>query len=122
MIQIRWRQRLLHPVALALGACMMVSAAHAADTKKPNIVIIWGDDIGQTNVSAYSKGMMGYKTPNIDRLAKMGTMFSNNYCQQSVCPIHQSVRKIGYSLLAASSHCNTCLVSISPSKKHMAHR
>ena len=50
MIQIRWRQRLLHPVALALGAYMMVSATHAAEEKKPNIVIIWGDDIGQTNV------------------------------------------------------------------------
>jgi len=40
-------------------------AAFAAE-KKPNIVIIWGDDIGQSNISAYSKGMMGYQTPNID--------------------------------------------------------
>ncbi len=83
MIQIRWRQRLLHPVALALGACMMVSAAHAAEEKKPNIVIIWGDDIGQTNVSAYSKGMMGYKTPNIDRVANEGVLFTDYYAEQS---------------------------------------
>ena len=77
MIQIHWRQRLLNPVALALGACMMISAAHAAETKKPNIVIIWGDDIGQSNVSAYSKGMMGYKTPNIDRGANEGVIFTD---------------------------------------------
>ncbi|MFI3188428.1 MAG: arylsulfatase [Methylococcales bacterium] len=83
MIPIHWRQRLLHPVALALGACLMVSAAHAAETKKPNIVIIWGDDIGQTNVSAYSKGMMGYKTPNIDRVANEGVIFTDYYAEQS---------------------------------------
>jgi len=39
---------------------------------KPNILIIWGDDIGYWNISAYSKGVMGYKTPNIDRIAKRG--------------------------------------------------
>ncbi|OTE97596.1 arylsulfatase [Crenothrix sp. D3] len=61
----------------------MVSAAHAAETKKPNIVIIWGDDIGQTNVSAYSKGMMGYKTPNIDRVANEGVIFTDYYAEQS---------------------------------------
>jgi arylsulfatase len=83
MIQIHGRQRLLHPVALALGACMMVSAAHAAEEKKPNIVIIWGDDIGQSNVSAYSKGMMGYKTPNIDRVANEGVIFTDYYAEQS---------------------------------------
>jgi arylsulfatase len=66
------QERLLYPVALALGACMMVSGAHAAEIKKPNIVIIWGDDIGQSNISAYSKGLMGYKTPNIERVANDG--------------------------------------------------
>jgi arylsulfatase A-like enzyme len=83
MIQIHWRQRLLHPVVLVLGACMMVSAAHAAEDKKPNIVIIWGDDIGQSNVSAYTKGMMGYKTPNIDRVANEGVIFTDYYAEQS---------------------------------------
>jgi len=38
--------------------------------KKPNILVIWGDDIGQSNISAYTRGLMGYKTPNIDRIAK----------------------------------------------------
>ena len=56
--------------------------AFAAD-KKPNIVIIWGDDIGQSNVSAYSFGVMGYKTPNIDRVAREGMMFTDYYAEQS---------------------------------------
>jgi arylsulfatase A-like enzyme len=51
--------------------------------KKPNILIIWGDDIGWFNVSAYNHGIMGYRTPNIDRLAKDGTMFTDWYGQQS---------------------------------------
>lgn len=51
--------------------------------KKPHIVVIWGDDIGQTNISAYSHGVMGYKTPNIDRVAKEGVMFTDYYAEQS---------------------------------------
>ena len=51
--------------------------------KKPNILIIWGDDIGQSNVSAYSKGMMGYRTPNIDRIAHEGMIFTDYYGEQS---------------------------------------
>ena len=54
----------------------------AAD-KKPNILIIWGDDIGYWNISAYNQGMMGYKTPNIDRIAKEGALFTDWYGQQS---------------------------------------
>lgn len=54
-----------------------------ADAKKPNIVIIWGDDIGQTNLSCYSMGLMGYRTPNIDRLAHEGMIFTDYYGQQS---------------------------------------
>ena len=52
-------------------------------TKKPNILILWGDDIGQFNVSCYNNGMMGYKTPNIDRIAKEGALFTDWYGQQS---------------------------------------
>ena len=59
-----------------------VAPAQAAD-KKPNILIIWGDDIGYWNISAYNHGMMGYKTPNIDRIAKGGAMFTDWYGQQS---------------------------------------
>jgi len=70
-------------LVLALGlACGVLSSAQAED-KKPNIVIIWGDDIGQSNVSAYSKGVMGYKTPNIDRVANEGVLFTDYYAEQS---------------------------------------
>ena len=51
--------------------------------KQPNIVIIWGDDIGQTDVSAYSMGLMGFHTPNIDRVAKEGMIFTDYYAEQS---------------------------------------
>jgi len=50
---------------------------------KPNILVIWGDDIGQFNVSAYNMGMMGYRTPNIDRIAREGAIFTDWYGQQS---------------------------------------
>ena len=59
------------------------SLAQAAQAGKPHIVIIWGDDIGQTNVSAYSMGLMGYRTPNIDRVAKEGMIFTDYYGEQS---------------------------------------
>lgn len=51
--------------------------------RKPNILVIFGDDIGQTNLSAYSLGLMGYRTPNIDRIAKEGMMFTDYYAEQS---------------------------------------
>jgi arylsulfatase A-like enzyme len=51
--------------------------------KKPNILIIWGDDIGITNLSCYSDGLMGYRTPNIDRIANEGIRFTDAYGQQS---------------------------------------
>src|SRR6478672_10716098 len=52
-------------------------------TKKPNILILWGDDIGMWNISHYSKGMMGYQTPNIDRIGTEGATFTDWYGQQS---------------------------------------
>lgn len=61
----------------------MPAIAMAQDAPKPNILVIWGDDIGQFNVSAFSRGMMGYKTPNIDRLATEGALFTDWYGQQS---------------------------------------
>jgi arylsulfatase A-like enzyme len=69
-------------VALVCAAMVAASPAAAAD-KKPNIVIIWGDDIGQSDISAYSHGLMGFQTPNIDRLAKEGMMFTDIYAEQS---------------------------------------
>ncbi|TNM64766.1 arylsulfatase [Aliirhizobium smilacinae] len=60
------------------------TAAPAADTaSKPNILVIFGDDIGQTNISAYSFGVVGYKTPNIDSIAKAGLMFTDYYAENS---------------------------------------
>lgn len=67
---------------LLLLFCLIVIPTMAQE-KKPNIVIIWGDDIGQSNVSAYTMGMMGYRTPNIDRVAKEGVIFTDYYAEQS---------------------------------------
>ncbi len=58
-------------------------AKKKATKRKPNILILWGDDIGWFNISAYNHGMMGYRTPNIDRIAKEGVMFTDAYGQQS---------------------------------------
>ena len=66
---------LLIPLIFSIGP---VSAA-----SKPNILVIWGDDIGQTNISTYTFGLVGYKTPNIDRIAQEGMMFTDYYGEQS---------------------------------------
>src|SRR5262245_7862905 len=74
--------------------------------KKPNILIMWGDDIGMWNVSRYSQGMMGYRTPNIDRIGEEGATFTDCYAQQSCTagraafitgqnPIRTGVTKLG---------------------------
>src|SRR5262244_2963905 len=55
----------------------------AASQTKPNILVIWGDDIGITNLSCYSDGLMGYRTPNSDRLAREGMRFTDSYGEQS---------------------------------------
>jgi arylsulfatase len=67
----------------ALLAALSLSCAAQAQNKQPNIVVFWGDDIGQSNMSAYSHGVMGYRTPNIDRIAKEGVMFTDYYGEQS---------------------------------------
>lgn len=75
-------------------------------TKKPNILILWGDDIGIWNISHFSRGMMGYRTPNIDRVAQEGVTFTDYYAQQSctagrasfICgqnPIRTGLTKVG---------------------------
>jgi len=73
--------------ALAFGVSAKRTQAQQQPTplaaRKPNILVIFGDDIGQTNISAYSHGVMGYRTPNIDRLAKEGMMFTDYYAEQS---------------------------------------
>lgn len=75
-------QRAIVASAICFG---LILSAHSqvVAAEKPNIVVIWGDDIGQTNVSAYSRGMMGYRTPNIDRIANEGMLFTDYYGEQS---------------------------------------
>jgi arylsulfatase len=79
----KMKKKMLHLFAMtAVGLACIAGQALAAE-RKPNIVIIWGDDIGITDVSAYSMGLMGFKTPNIDRVAKEGMMFTDLYAEQS---------------------------------------
>ena len=74
--------------AFAIGVSLVATgfagqAPAEAQTSKPNFLLIWGDDIGWFNVSAYNRGMMGYRTPNIDRIAKEGMLFTDAYGEQS---------------------------------------
>jgi len=68
---------------LIVGIVALLFSAVAQAASKPNILVIWGDDIGVHNISAYNHGIMGYRTPNIDRIAKEGGMFTDSYAQQS---------------------------------------
>lgn len=70
-------------VAACLGAIAVSTIPALGADKKPNILVIWGDDIGRDNISAYSLGIMGYQTPYIDRIAKEGAIFTDSYAQQS---------------------------------------
>jgi arylsulfatase A-like enzyme len=94
---------------LALPLLSVLLAATAAATlaaEQPNIVVIWGDDIGIWNISHQSRGMMGYRTPNIDRIAREGVAFTDYYGQQSCtagraaflggnCPVRTGMTKVG---------------------------
>ena len=78
------RNALLGSFAVIAAATMTSSpAVTQQQPQKPNILIIWGDDIGTFNVSAYNMGMMGYKTPNIDSIGRQGAIFTDWYGQQS---------------------------------------
>src|SRR5262245_43703356 len=70
-------------VLAATLASSVAPDAAAQQPRRPNILVIWGDDIGVHNISAYNMGIMGYKTPNIDRIAKEGAIFTDAYAQQS---------------------------------------
>ena len=71
------------PWLVCLWMLLLALQLAAQQQKKPNILIIWGDDIGGFNISAYNMGMMGYKTPNIDSIARQGALFTDWYGQQS---------------------------------------
>ncbi len=70
-------------LAGCLGLLIAALPAQADESAKPNILVIWGDDIGITNISAYSRGMVGYHTPNIDKIAQQGMIFTDYYGEQS---------------------------------------
>ena len=105
-------KRLLTTLGIAGGFALAASAVPSwgqpapADAKKPNILVIWGDDIGTENISYYNRGMMGYQTPNIDRVGKEGVFFTDYYGQQSCtagraafingsCPVRTGMTKVG---------------------------
>jgi len=72
--------------SIALGGLLValsLTAPAAVAQENPNIVFIWGDDIGQSDISAYTMGLMGFRTPNIDRIAKEGMIFTDYYAEQS---------------------------------------
>ena len=70
-------------VRFLVTGILLAMASVSAAQDKPNILVIWGDDVGQSNISAYTRGMMGYQTPNIDRIAKEGILFTDYYGEQS---------------------------------------
>jgi len=92
-------------LAVMIGLATLAEQAVAQD-KKPNILVIWGDDIGTTNISYNNRGLMGYQTPNIDRIAQEGVAFTDYYGQQSctagraafiggVNPLRTGMTKVG---------------------------
>src|SRR5262249_23263940 len=74
---------LIAAAAVWSAATIQTQAQQQPSGQRPNILVIWGDDVGLANVSAYSLGLMGIKTPNIDRIAREGLMFTDYYAEQS---------------------------------------
>jgi arylsulfatase len=82
---------------IAAALCLGITTASPAQSDKPNILVIWGDDIGNTNISANTHGLMGYRTPNIDRVAREGMRFTDYYGEQS-CTAGRSAFILGQSV------------------------
>ena len=76
-------RRELTIVMLLIASLLPAIAQAQSDSSKPNILVVWGDDIGTWNISHNNRGMMGYRTPNIDRIANEGVAFTDYYAQQS---------------------------------------
>jgi arylsulfatase len=81
--EVAGKSNLLTAVSYAAPLATVSAQQTTRSSDKPNIVVIFGDDIGQSNVSAYTHGLMGYRTPNIDRIAREGMIFTDYYAEQS---------------------------------------
>jgi arylsulfatase len=92
----RTRRQLLLMTMIIITVIVCFASLSSAQSK-PNILVIWGDDIGQSNISAYTRGLVGYKTPNIDRIAKEGILFTDYYGEQS-CTAGRSSFILGQSV------------------------
>ncbi|MDP5218454.1 arylsulfatase [Ruegeria sp. 2205SS24-7] len=82
---------------MTLTCAVFLAVPATAQEQKPNILVIWGDDVGQSNISAYTMGLMGYHTPNIDRIANDGMIFTDYYGEQS-CTAGRSSYIMGQSV------------------------
>jgi arylsulfatase len=100
------KRRLILTTLVTFALFVTTATSFAQGAKKPNILVIFGDDIGVTNVSAYSLGVVGYRTPNIDRIAREGMMFTDIYAEQSctagrsafitgIAPLRTGLSKVG---------------------------
>src|SRR5215469_14046054 len=100
------KSRLCVAAIFAVAFFATLANCLAQNAKRPNILIIWGDDIGWFNPSCYNSGIMGYQTPNIDRIAREGARFTDWYGQQSCtagraafitgqAPIRTGLTKVG---------------------------
>jgi len=78
-VKFRW----INVVGVLVAAAALLSGGPARAADKPNILVVWGDDVGQSNISHFTHGMMGYQTPNIDRIAAEGMAFTDYYGEQS---------------------------------------
>jgi len=82
-MNVKTRVRLIAPLLGTVAAITLAVTLITPARAQPNILVIWGDDIGNFNLSVYNRGMMGYETPNIDRIANEGMLFTDSYGEQS---------------------------------------
>jgi arylsulfatase A-like enzyme len=90
------KKNIMKSILVALLVPLLLAVGQVSAAEKPNILVIWGDDIGIDNVSAYNLGMMGYRTPNIDRIAREGALFTDVYAGQT-CTAGRSAFVLGQS-------------------------
>src|SRR5262249_14153620 len=123
-------ERLRIPLVLAsavVGTALVLTPARAQQTLRPNILVIFGDDIGQSNISAYTHGLVGYKTPNIDRIGREGMMFTDYYAENSAqLDAHPSLpvkrlNVVGCQKLVFPAGQLEFRIAISLSQKHSSH-